>query len=164
VPLLLRLLGRLPIRSRGGLDHRLAEFAATIPPLYKIFGLNEKYLLKQAMRPEIPKEILQRVKQPYMAPDSNCFMQSDSPDYVTDMLSESALAHTALFNPKAVGLLVKNCRRGAGAHLSFRDNMSLVGILSTQLLAKQFVDEFQIPTPPDRSAFSVWREGVDNQS
>ena len=149
--------GRFPF-----LDHRIAEFAATIPPLYKIHGLNEKFLLKRAMQPEIPKEILQRVKQPYMAPDSNCFVQSDSPDYVMDMLSESALERTALFNPKAVGLLVKKCRRGAGAHLSFRDNMSFVGILSTQLLVKQFIDDFQIPAPPDRSAFAVWQEGADN--
>jgi asparagine synthase (glutamine-hydrolysing) len=145
--------GRFPF-----LDHRLVEFAATIPPLYKIFGLNEKYLLKRAMQPEIPAEILQRVKQPYMAPDSNCFVQADSPDYVAEMLSESALEHTALFNPKAVGLLVKKCRRGAGGHLSFRDNMSFVGILSTQLLIKQFIDDFQIPESPDREAFTVWQE------
>ncbi|MCX6836044.1 MAG: asparagine synthase (glutamine-hydrolyzing) [candidate division Zixibacteria bacterium] len=58
--------GRFPF-----LDHRVVEFAATIPPGYKIFGLNEKYVLKKAMRPEIPVEILKRVKQPYMAPDSN---------------------------------------------------------------------------------------------
>ncbi len=45
--------GRFPF-----LDHRLAEFAATIPPGYKIFGLNEKYVLKKAMKPEIPAEIL----------------------------------------------------------------------------------------------------------
>lgn len=145
--------GRFPF-----LDHRIAEFGATIPPLYKIFGLNEKFLLKRAMQPEIPKEILQRVKQPYMAPDSNCFVQSDSPDYVMDMLSESALESTGLFNPKSVGMLVKKCRRGAAAHLSFRDNMSFVGILSTQLLVKHFIDEFQMPKSPDRDAFTVWHE------
>ncbi len=145
--------GRFPF-----LDHRIAEFGATIPPLYKIFGLNEKFLLKRAMQPEIPAEILERVKQPYMAPDSNCFVQSDSPDYVMDMLSESALENTGLFNPKAVGLLVKKCRRGAAAHLSFRDNMSFVGILSTQLLVRHFLDEFRMPKSPDRDVFTVWHE------
>ena len=73
-----------------------------------------------------------------------------------DMLSESALEDTGLFNPKAVGLLVKKCRRGADAHLSFRDNMSFVGILSTQLLVKHFIDDFQMPKSPDRDAFTVW--------
>lgn len=145
--------GRFPF-----LDHRLAEFGATIPPLYKIFGLNEKFLLKRAMQPEIPTEILQRVKQPYMAPDSTCFVQPDSPDYVMDRLSESALSHTNLFNPKAVGLLVKKCRRGADAHLSFRDNMAFVGILSTQLLVQKFIDDFQMPKSPERDAFNVWHD------
>jgi len=151
--------GRFPF-----LDHRLAEFAATIPPGYKIFGLNEKYVLKEAMRSEIPPEILERVKHPYMAPDSNCFVQPDSPEYVTELLSESALKRTGLFNPKAVGLLVKKCRRGAGGHLSFRDNMSFVGILSTQLLVDQFLENFSMPDPPEREAFTVWYDHGDTQS
>jgi asparagine synthase (glutamine-hydrolysing) len=145
--------GRFPF-----LDHRVVEFAASIPPGYKIHGLNEKYVLKKAMRPEIPSEILERVKQPYMAPDSNCFVQADSPDYVAELLSETALTHSALFNPKAVGLLYKKCRRGAGTHLSFKDNMAFVGILSMQLLANQYLDNFELPDAPDRDEFAVWHE------
>jgi asparagine synthase (glutamine-hydrolysing) len=145
--------GRFPF-----LDHRLAEFAATIPPGYKIFGLNEKYVLKKAMTPEIPAEILARVKQPYMAPDSNSFVQEDSPDYTADLLSTAKLKESGLFNPKAVGLLYKKCRRGAGTHLSFKDNMSFVGILSTQLLVGHFLESFQMPEAVGREAFSVWVE------
>jgi len=145
--------GRFPF-----LDHRVVEFAATIPPGYKIFGLNEKYVLKKAMRPEIPAEILKRVKQPYMAPDSNSFVQDDSPAYVTELLSEGALKRTALFNPQSVALLYKKCRRGAAEHLSFKDNMAFVGILSTQLLVKQFLEDYQVPAPAERDAFTVWHE------
>ncbi|MEW5795022.1 MAG: asparagine synthase (glutamine-hydrolyzing) [Candidatus Zixiibacteriota bacterium] len=145
--------GRFPF-----LDHRVAEFAATIPPGYKIFGLNEKYVLKKAMRPELPPEIVKRVKQPYMAPDSNCFVQSDSPGYVADLLSEDAIAQSGLFNSRAVSLLYKKCLKGADEHLSFKDNMAFVGILSTQLLVKQFLNEFSIPSPTPRADFKVWHE------
>ena len=145
--------GRFPF-----LDHRVAEFAATVPPGYKIFGLNEKYILKKAMQPEIPSEILDRVKQPYMAPDSNCFVQDDSPAFVAEMLSESALERTGVFNPKAVGMLYKKARRGSQAHLSFKDNMSFVGILSTQLLIDHFIDNYTRPAPAERDAFTVWEE------
>jgi len=145
--------GRFPF-----LDHRVAEFAATIPPGYKIFGLNEKYVLKKAMQPEIPPEILKRVKQPYMAPDSNSFVQDDAPEYVAEMFSEAVLQRAGLFNPRAVALLYKKCRRSAGEHLSFKDNMAFVGILSTQLLVRQFLEEFGLPEPAERSSFTVWHD------
>jgi asparagine synthase (glutamine-hydrolysing) len=147
--------GRFPF-----LDHRIAEFAANVPPGYKLFGLKEKYILKRAMQPEIPASILKRVKQPYMAPDSNSFVQADSPEYVSEMLSEAALTRTGLFNPKAVGLLHKKCRKSAGAHMSFKDNMAFVGILSTQLLVDRFIERFEMPPALDRSEFSVWHDAT----
>jgi len=147
--------GRFPF-----LDHRVAEFAATIPPGYKIFGLNEKYVLKRAFRPEIPADILKRVKQPYMAPDSNCFVQDDSPEYVGDMLSESALSRTGVFNPRGVALLYKKALRGSQDHLSFKDNMSFVGILSTQLLIDQFIENYRMPRAAARERFTVWHDAT----
>lgn len=145
--------GRFPF-----LDHRVAEFAATIPPWHKILGLNEKFVLKKAMRPELPKNILDRVKQPYMAPDSNSFVQDDSPEYVTDMLSENTVKNAGVFNPDAVQKLYAKCRKLADKHLSFKDNMSFVAILSTQLLASQYGKQFQPAAPLSRDRFSVWQD------
>lgn len=140
------------------LDHRVMEFAATIPPWYKLRGLNEKFVLKKAMLPQLPPAILNRVKQPYMAPDSNSFVQEDSPAWISDVLSEGTLKQAGLFNPKFVARLHEKCRRLSHAHMSFKDNMSLIGILSTQLLVRQFVDEFQIPDPLPVDLFTVWQE------
>lgn len=145
--------GRYPF-----LDHRVAEFAATIPPGYKVFGLNEKYVLKRAMSRELPPEITKRVKQPYMAPDSNSFVQEDSPDYVTEMLSKEVVDKTGLFNSSSVERLVAKCRKAAGKHLSFKDNMSFVGILSSQLLAHHYIHEYRRPEPAPREAFTVWQD------
>jgi asparagine synthase (glutamine-hydrolysing) len=143
--------GRFPF-----LDHRLVEFASTIPPGYKMRGLNEKFVLKKAMQADIPDNIIKRVKQPYMAPDSNCFVQDDSPEYVNEMFSSEMVSRAGIFNEKSLERLVQKCRRLSGTHLSFRDNMAFVGALSTQLLWYHFIDNFQMPEPIEKDKFSVY--------
>lgn len=44
------------------LDHRIIEFAATLPTSMKIRGTQQKYLLKELMRPKLPPAITQRSK------------------------------------------------------------------------------------------------------
>jgi asparagine synthase (glutamine-hydrolysing) len=44
------------------LDHRIIEFAATLPINFKIRGTRQKYLLKQLMLPKLPLSIVQRSK------------------------------------------------------------------------------------------------------
>jgi asparagine synthase (glutamine-hydrolysing) len=55
--------GRFPF-----LDHRLVEFCNRVPPSLKLRGLDEKYLLKRAVKDLVPAEILRRAKHPYRAP------------------------------------------------------------------------------------------------
>ena len=120
------------------LDHHLMEFAAGLPARYKIMGLNEKWLLKRAMRGLIPSEVLARPKQPYRAPDSRCFFQQGRErDWVADLLSEGSLREAGYFDPDAVRRLLAKCR--AGRAIGFADNMGFVGVLSTMLLHRQFV-------------------------
>ena len=123
--------GRFPF-----LDHRLVEFAATIPPQLKILGLREKHILRQAMRDLLPPEIGNRPKQPYRAPDSPSFTGPSAPAYVDEMLSPQALEQTGYFNPRAVAKLRAKC--DARKQVGFRDNMAFVGILSTQLWNRTF--------------------------
>lgn len=52
------------------LDHTLIEFANRLPPSWKIRGLTEKYILRRALADLLPRDIAQRTKQPYRAPDS----------------------------------------------------------------------------------------------
>lgn len=128
--------GRFPF-----LDHRVMEFAANIPPRYKIRVLNEKYLLKHSMRGLIPESIRQRNKQPYRAPDSQSFFHDGKAvDWVMDLLSENALGAAGYFNPAAVEKLIRKC--ATGRVIGFSDNMAFVGILSTMLLDKMFVQGY----------------------
>jgi asparagine synthase (glutamine-hydrolysing) len=125
--------GRFPF-----LDHRLIAFANDLHPRSKMHVLREKHLLREAMRPDLPPSIVQRHKQPYRAPDAAAFLQGEGPDYVNQLLGRQCLAGYGYFDPDKVGRLVAKLRR-ARVHAA-RDNMAFVGILSTQLWHRQFVE------------------------
>lgn len=125
--------GRYPF-----LDHRLMEFCFKLPPRLRLRALAEKYLLKRTVGPLLPPEIAARTKQPYRAPDAGSFFKGERLEYVEEALSEGALRLAGYFNPQAVSLLVKKCRRSPV--LGFKDNMAIVGVLSTMLLHQQFVE------------------------
>ncbi len=125
--------GRFPY-----LDHRLIEFAARMPPSWKIRGLTEKYILRRALAGLLPDDILKRTKQPYRAPDSQSFFFDGKPlDYVADLMSGDRLRAAGYFDAGMVGRLFDKCRRGAA--IGFADNQAFVGILSTMLLDHHFL-------------------------
>lgn len=53
------------------LDHKLAEFAATIPPEMRIRGSKEKYVLREAMKGVLPETLYKREKFAFMAPPAH---------------------------------------------------------------------------------------------
>ena len=120
------------------LDHRVVELAARIPARLKLRGLREKHILRESARPLLPQRITERPKQPYRAPESRCFFAPGSPEHVRDALSASAIASAGYFDPDAVDKLVQKCRRQG--LLGFRDNTAFLGILSTQLWHRAFID------------------------
>jgi asparagine synthase (glutamine-hydrolysing) len=124
--------GRYPF-----LDYRVIEFAATLPPDFKMHGLNEKYILKKMMEGRLPESVLKRPKQAYRAPIANSFFSSSHHIYVNELLSEKGLMETGLFDPIAVHKLTTKIKENQTA--TEIDNMALAGILSTQLLYHQFI-------------------------
>ena len=119
------------------LDYRVVEFANRLPPKLKMKALNEKHLLKRALRGWIPESIANRPKQPYRAPDGKCFFSPNAPGYVRELLSPSALREHGIFDPRGVSVLIDKFRSGGAT--GTKDNMALIGVLSTQLLLHQTV-------------------------
>jgi asparagine synthase (glutamine-hydrolysing) len=102
--------------------------------------LDEKHVVKRAAADIVPREILAPKKQPYRAPDALSFVARGAPDYIDEVLSESALRDANVFEPQAVMQLLRKCRaRGSEGQFSNTDNMALVGALSTQLLHRTFI-------------------------
>jgi asparagine synthase (glutamine-hydrolysing) len=131
--------GRFPF-----LDHPLVEFAAKIPSRLKMKVLNEKYILKLAAGDLIPSRVRNRYKQPYRAPDARSFFSKETPSlhngYVEELLSFKRIEKDGLFNPHAVEKLVEKGKKNQLS--SVKDNMAFVGILSSQLLVDQFINQF----------------------
>ena len=125
------------------LDHRLFEFAAALPTRSKMCGLREKVLLRRWARRVIPRDVADRPKQPYRAPDAPAFFGTDQPDYVEEVLSPASLGAVGVFDARAVAGLLRRCRSGAAT--GFRENQALVAILSTQLWHRRF---FGAPAQP----------------
>ena len=126
------------------LDHTLVEFANTLPPQWKIRGLTEKHILRRALSAPgsgagqalLPRDIAQRTKQPYRAPDSASFFVDGRPlAYVADLFAPSNLRASGLFDVDATTRLFAKAR--AGKVIGFADNQAFVGLLSTLLLLRE---------------------------
>jgi asparagine synthase (glutamine-hydrolysing) len=128
--------GRFPF-----LDHRVVEFASRLPVSLKMKVLNEKYLLKRCANGLIPPSIAKRHKQPYRAPEACTFLQPAAREYMEDLLSPEQIRRDGIFDAPAVAKLQDKFRKGAA--IGIKDNMGLVGIVSTQLLVNQFINHFE---------------------
>lgn len=147
--------GRFPF-----LDKDVVALADSLPATYKLRVLDEKHVVKRASAAIVPHEILARKKQPYRAPDALSFVAKDAPEYIDEVLSETALRDANVFEPQAVVQLLRKCRaRGSEGQFSNTDNMALVGVLSTQLLHRQF-----IAGRPDGSRVIEIRTDIDKSS
>jgi len=124
--------GRYPF-----LDHRVIEYAAKMPPDFKLNGLNEKYILKEMMKGRIPDSIVKRHKQAYRAPIHTSFFNDNPPAYVEEMFSDNTIQDFGYFDNTKVGKLKEKFK--SGKNISEVDNMALAAILSTQLIHHMFI-------------------------
>lgn len=125
--------GRYPF-----LDYRVIEFATNLPTKFKLNGLNEKYLLKKYIQGRIPESVVQRPKQAYRAPIGKVFFGKEQPDWLQEVLDEIYVKRTGIFDVELVKKLTTKIKNGSGS--TEVDQMALTGIISTQVLHKQFVD------------------------
>ncbi|MBN1172115.1 MAG: asparagine synthase (glutamine-hydrolyzing) [Micromonosporaceae bacterium] len=126
--------GRFPF-----LDSEFVGFANALPARYKLFGLEEKYLLKRAFADLVPDRIRHRPKQPYRAPDAESFFGARPPDWLGEVTSAAAVAEAGVFEPAVVAAVLAKCARTGGARMSNTDNMRALAIVSTQLAHATFI-------------------------
>lgn len=126
--------GRYPF-----LDYRVIEFSNKLPDNFKLNCLNEKFILKKLSAGKIPPSITSRPKQAYRAPISSSLYTAKTSGHLADILSDKLISSFGIFNPVKVKTLLAKIERNE--ILSEIDQMALVGILSTQLLYKMFIQE-----------------------
>jgi len=97
------------------LDHEVVEFAHQIPSSLKLKGLTTKYILKKAMEPYLPHEILSRRKIGFDIP-LGVWIKNELKDFVQEILSPEALQKHGFFNQKFIAQILNEHFEGKHNH------------------------------------------------
>jgi asparagine synthase (glutamine-hydrolysing) len=87
------------------LDHRLVEFAASLPPRMKLRGFTTKWILREAVRDILPPAILTRRKMGFPVPFS-LWIQGKWNDVARDVLLDTRSRQRGIIEPRAVEALL----------------------------------------------------------
>ncbi len=118
------------------LDHRLVEFAATLPDNLKIRGGKLKFVLRELMKDRLPHSVLSRRKEGFDIPVHH-WLRTVLKPLLLDTLNERTIRETGIFGWPAVERTIR-------AHLERRANL---GYHLWGLLVLFVVDEhWQIET------------------
>jgi asparagine synthase (glutamine-hydrolysing) len=84
------------------LDHKIVDFAFTLPTNFKIDGAQRKKILKDTFKDLLPNELYHRGKQGFEVPLLKWF-QSDLKAMITDdLLNDSFIKEQGIFNPEGI--------------------------------------------------------------
>ena len=132
------------------LDHRIVEFAASLPENYKLRGSQLKFLLKQLMKSKLPPAILRRKKVGFDIPAHEWFRGVLKP-LLLDTLTEQAVKDTKIFRWEGVQAVINR-------HLERRDSFGyhLWGLLILFLWIKRWnIQTLSEPEPAAKSFVSL---------
>jgi asparagine synthase (glutamine-hydrolysing) len=128
------------------LDHKLVEFAATIPPRLQLKNGSGKHVFKQALRGVLPDAVIDRPKQGFGIPLGHWF-RGGLKDLLHDTLLAGPALRRGLFEPEYVRTLIARHERG-------RDlGLQLWTLLSFELWCRAFLDAGAPVRPRPAKAF-----------
>jgi asparagine synthase (glutamine-hydrolysing) len=123
------------------LDLDLVEHAARIPANLKQHGRVGKWVLKKAMEPYLPRDVIYRPKTGFGAPLRG-WMRNELQPLLRDVLSEESLLRRGLFDPAAVHRLIERNDSGK-ADAAY----TLLSLLSIEIWCRAFVDSAPVLEP-----------------
>lgn len=136
------------------LDHELMEWAARLPEAQRSPGGEPKGLLKRALGPHLPRELLYRKKMGFAAPIDG-WIDGALRARVEDALLSPRAEARELFKAEAVAALLQRHRSGA------RQGYRLWALLMLELWFRQWIDPADpFDTPVARRIAERFREGA----
>jgi asparagine synthase (glutamine-hydrolysing) len=134
------------------LDHRLVEWASSLPPALKLKGSTGKYIFKKALEPDLPHEVLYRTKMGFSVPLA-AWLRGPLAKRAREALLNGAVAKCGYFEPSALERLVHEHAAGRYDHSA---------TLWSLLMLDAFLRHTQSPASaaPGRPAGSVLAAGV----
>jgi len=123
------------------LDLDLVDFAARIPNQYKQRGREGKWVLKKAMEPYLPHDVIYRSKTGFGAPLRH-WLRGELRDWLADVLSPVRLRSRGLFDVQAVqSLMVENLAGRVDA------SYTLFSLACIEIWCRHFIDHSSSPSP-----------------
>jgi asparagine synthase (glutamine-hydrolysing) len=119
------------------LDHRVLEFAASLPPSLKLNGRNTKYILKKALTKNIPSEIRKRKKTGFPVPYES-WLRNDLKDLVWDVLMDGKTINRGYFRKDAIESLLRANSNGTNY------SKEIFSLLSLELWQRTFLEREQV--------------------
>jgi asparagine synthase (glutamine-hydrolysing) len=115
------------------IDHRIVEFAATVPARFRLHHGSTKHLFKLAMRGVLPDHIIDRPKHGFAVPLAQ-WLRADLATFARDVLLSTTAQQRGLFNSRQVERLLRLNDRGRNLDLQ------LWTMLSLELWCRRFLD------------------------
>ena len=122
------------------LDHKLVEFAATMPDEWKLRNWTTKRVLREAMKGVLPESILSRPKMGFPVPFSR-WTRDQWNGAVSDVLLDGRTRERGIIDPQAAAALLRDHRTG---HTDGWDQIWM--LLNLELWFRTFIDGGGIQT------------------
>lgn len=116
------------------LDHKLLEFAASLPSSFKVRRFTTKYLAKRALKGRIPKEILQRRKVGFPVPNDT-WLRTELAPWVNDVLLDRKTLNRGYFERSAIENIIAENKRTGGNY-----SKEVLSLVTLELWHRAFVD------------------------
>ncbi|MDH3273568.1 MAG: asparagine synthase (glutamine-hydrolyzing) [Gammaproteobacteria bacterium] len=117
------------------LDNDLVRLANALPPEFKQRGAEGKWVLKKAMEPYLPHDVIYRPKTGFGAPLRQ-WLHHELREWVGDILSAETLRRRGLFDPEAVTALVADDRAGR-----VDAAYTILGLVCVEIWCREFMDK-----------------------
>jgi asparagine synthase (glutamine-hydrolysing) len=122
------------------LDHKLLEFAATVPSSLKLKNGQTKYLLRRVLERRVPKAIVDRPKQGFEVPIGE-WLRGPLASMVDDLFLDGRFRARGLFDDRTVARLWREHKSGAADH-----RHRLWSLVMLELWFRQFADRTSVST------------------
>jgi asparagine synthase (glutamine-hydrolysing) len=119
------------------LDHKVLEFAASLPPGYKLKGFTRKFILKRVLSEEIPAEIRNRKKAGFPVPYES-WLRNDLKGMVWAVLTDRRTIERGYFRRDAIEGLLKANENGSDY------SKEIFSLFALELWQRSFLEREQV--------------------
>jgi len=137
------------------LDHKILEFAASLPQNFKVRGFTTKYIAKKTLAGRVPREILDRKKAGFPVPYET-WLRRDLKDWVHSLLLDPKTTARGYFQKSAVQRMLSDDMSSGGF------SKEIFNLIVLELWHREFLEKRKSalqpqpsPEPPCYSATST---------